>query len=464
MARPSSDNSFLVGPIGLIYARTALPIIFVMGMNGLLTITDAMFLGWFVGPTALAAVTLMFPVYMAIVAIATLVSSGMSSILARRLGGGQLVEAQQVFAGAHGLALALGALLIATFFLFGEGLTSIASRGSEELASMGYVYLAITIATCPLSFILAVNSDALRNEGRAQLMALMSLLVSVANIGLNYLFIAVLDLGVAGSAIGTATAQLTAFAIIVAFRSFGSTILRPSSLYHYGVGDSWREMVALGAPQSLSYFGVALSSMAIILMLQYVEVTSYDSTVTAYGIMTRVLTFTFLPLLGVSMAMQTITGNNFGSGQWERSNTSLKTAIILGFVYCALVQTILMLFPVQIGRLFVEDPVVLADLARIIPVVVCMFFLSGPLMMIATHFQSIGDAGRAAILSLSRTYLFSIPLTLTLPRFIGESGIWAAGPTAEVCALVLTALVLAQLSRSSSMRLGLFQEAREELA
>ena len=84
-ANPS--NTFLQGPLGAIYVRTALPIIFVMGMNGLLAVADALFLGRYVGPDALAAVTLMFPVYMLIVALSTLVASGMSSLLARHLGG-----------------------------------------------------------------------------------------------------------------------------------------------------------------------------------------------------------------------------------------------------------------------------------------------------------------------------------------------------------------------------------------
>jgi hypothetical protein len=48
----------------------------------------------FRGPQALAAVTLMFPLYMLIVALATLVSSGMSSILARHLGAWRVQEAR----------------------------------------------------------------------------------------------------------------------------------------------------------------------------------------------------------------------------------------------------------------------------------------------------------------------------------------------------------------------------------
>ena len=109
-------NRFTEGSLGTIYVRTALPIIFVMAMNGLLSVTDAVFLGFYVGPDALAAVTLMFPFYMLIVALSTLVANGMSSLLARALGAGDHDRARTIFAGAHGLALGLGLILIVLFF------------------------------------------------------------------------------------------------------------------------------------------------------------------------------------------------------------------------------------------------------------------------------------------------------------------------------------------------------------
>jgi len=101
-------NTFTDGALGTIYMKTALPIIFVMGMTGLLSLADALFLGIYVGPDALAAVTLMFPVYMLIVALSTLVANGMSSLLARSLGAGDLDGARATFAGAHGLVLSDG--------------------------------------------------------------------------------------------------------------------------------------------------------------------------------------------------------------------------------------------------------------------------------------------------------------------------------------------------------------------
>ncbi len=441
-------NTFTDGPLGPIFLKTALPIIFVMAMNGLLSVADALFLGLYVGPDALAAVTLMFPLYMLIVALSTLVANGMSSLLARALGAGDLGGARATFAGAHGLALGLGAVLIGLFVFFGHPVALLAAGGSESLAQMGLVYLRITVIFSPLLFVLSVNSDALRNEGRVGFMAAMSLLVSLANIGFNYVLIAVLEMGVAGSALGTAAAQVLAFSIIIAFRVFGETSLRPSVLLSHSMFGNWRRILALGAPQSLNFIGLALGSAAIIASLQWVGRPGYVDTITAYGIITRVTTFAFLPLLGLSFATQTITGNNFGAALWHRSDASLRIAMGVAFVYCAVVQSVVMLLPAQIASAFVDDPAVIAEVARILPVMTCAFVLTGPLMMIATYFQAIGAASKAALLGLSKPYAFALPLTFLLPRVFGERGIWFAGPSAELLLVALAAGVLWHTARS----------------
>lgn len=452
----SSLNNFTQGSLRTIYLKTALPIIFVMGMNGLLSVADALFLGVFVGPQALAAVTLMFPIYMLIVALSTLVSSGMSSVLARYLGAQDLDGARGVFAGAHGLAISLGVGLILLFIVLGRPMSLIAAGGSNELAEMGLTYLAITVFFSPLLFVLSVNSDALRNEGRIGFMSAMSLLVSIANIVFNYILIALLDMGVAGSAYGTAAAQALAFIIIFAFRLFGNTPLKPITILRFSIRRYWGSILALGAPQSLGFLGLALGSVAIIAALQMFGGTGYENTISAYGIITRVITFAFLPLLGLSFAMQTITGNNFGAEFWSRSDASLKTAIWSALIYCGLVQIIVMMMPGVIASFFVDDQAVISEVARILPIMTSVFFLMGPLMMIGAYFQAIGLATHAAVLGLTKPYIFAIPLTFLLPLGLGEVGIWLAGPIAEIMLLGLTIVLLMRRAHQTDLKWGVY--------
>lgn len=453
-------NTFLDAPLGVVYLKTALPIIFLMGMNGLMTVVDALLLGHFVGPEALAAVTLMFPPFMLIVALSTLVANGMSSILARLLGGNRLAEAQTVFASAHILSLLVCAILMLLYWLGGEPAALLAAGGSVHLAGLGLTYLGIMVMFSPLQFIVSINSDALRNEGRIGFMAITGLLISLANIGFDYLLIVNFRMGVAGSAYGTVLAQVLALGVIAVFRFRGQTSLRLGPVFRHKLATAWGEILALGAPQSLGFVGLALGSGVIVACVQWVGVPDYQLTLSAYGIITRIITFTYLPLLGLSFAMQTITGNNYGAGDWRRSDGSIRLAILTALIYCAVVQLAVTVTAPQIGAIFVTDARVIAEVARLLPVMAALYFIAGPLMMISAYFQAIGDAPRSALLSLSKPYLFAIPMTFLLAFVIGEWGIWLAGPTAELMALTLTIVVLYRLSRQRALRWGLFKSGQ----
>nr|WP_321443897.1 MATE family efflux transporter [uncultured Cohaesibacter sp.] len=451
-----THSPFLSGALGVHFARTALPIIFVMSMNGLLAVADAIFLGLYVGPEALAAVTLIFPIYMLMVALSTLVSNGLASILARQLGAGQIDEARAHFSGAHGLALLVGALFILGYLTFGKDITLAAANGSKDLADLATIYLRLMVFASPLVMVLSLHVDTLRNEGFAPIMAAMSLLVSLANIGFNALFIIWLGLGIAGSAYGTIAAQLLAFTIIIGFRHWGPSTFKPLNLMRHSLTTGWRPILALGAPQSLGFVGMSIIATATITALQWVGSSQYGATISAYGIITRMMTFYFLPLLGLGQAMQSILGSNYGAALWLRSDKTLRIALGAALTYSLLAQALFMLAPDWLGSLFVTDSAVIGEVQRILPKTTLLMFTAGPIFIIATYFQAIGDVPRSAILSLSKTYCFMLPLIFILPFLTGEVGIWFASPIADVLMVAITLPLLRQMAQKTGYQWGLF--------
>ena len=451
------SNIYLTGPIPGLFAKTAAPIILVMGVNGLFTVVDAYFLGAYVGADALTAVTLMFPLYMLLVALSTLVSNGFASVFARLLGAGRQDTARTVFAQAIQLSLVVCAMLIALFLIAGHALSLTAANGDRGLAATGFRYISILVVCSPLVFVLAINIAALRSEGRLGAMAAITLMSALLNIAFDYLFIVELDAGVAGSAWGTVLAQFCAMSAVMLYR-----LSRPpkgaSRRAPVWAGTAhWRELVALGAPSSLGYLGLSLSAGLTLVCLQLWSGDRYAQIAGAFGIITRLMTFSFLPLLGLSMAFQTIAGNNFGAKLWTRTDRSIVMALAVAFLYCAAVESTFLSARSGIGFIFVEDAGIAAEIARILPYAVMTMFVFGPLMMIGAYFQAIGDAPRAALLGLSRTYLFALPLTFLLPFRFGEPGIWYAGVVAELLVLALTVLVLFHRRQAAGKRWGLLE-------
>jgi putative MATE family efflux protein len=438
----ASQNRFLTGSPTRLFIVNAVPMMVIMAMSGLLTVVDAVFLGHFVGASALAAVSTVFPLLMVTIALSTLVSGGMSSLLARRLGAGDLRRAQAVFAQAHGLALCIAALMMLAFWVAGRLLIDELAGGARDVAQMAYTFLAITVCAMPVQLLLAVHGDTWRNEGRAGLIALLSCAVTLANIALNYGLIVGLNLGVAGSAWGTALAQTFGLALLVGLRSRTTVGLTLGGLARARWWGGWRAILALGAPVSLSFLGIALVAAMVITTLRLTTGPDFAQTVAAYGIVTRLFSFTFLPLMAIALATQSIVGNNYGAGLYDRTYSTLRLSLGVAFAYSLLVEISLLSMGETIGRWFVAEPGVVLRVAEILRPMVACYLFSGPVLVLALYFQAIGEPAQSAALSLTKPFLLSPLLIAALGSLSGAGAIWFAFPIADSIILGIALMIL----------------------
>ncbi|ANK85009.1 MULTISPECIES: MATE family efflux transporter [unclassified Rhizobium] len=452
MTDPSKGNAFLTGWLPGVFIRTAAPIVAITTVNGLFTVVDAYFLGAYVGPDALSAVSLIFPGLMLLVALQSLVSNGMGSILARRLGAGDRQGARRVFSGAHTLALAVIVILIMVYWTLGGRIINAGAAENTAVADGATLFMGAMIASTPVSFFLSLHLDGLRCEGRIGFMTAVTLSASLLNILANWLFMAAMHWGVLGSAAGSIASQFVCLVAVLVYRWRRPATLRPAPAFAL---VEWRGIVALGAPMSLGFIGISLASAAILVNVSLWSTRDYTATIAAYGIITRILTFTYLPLLGLSIALQTIAGNNHGAGLGLRVGRSLQIAMLSALVYCSLVEITVELLAGRIGAVFVGDPAIIAEVRRILPWTIGAYFLFGQMLILSSYFQSIGDAPRAAIFGLSRPYLLTVPLTFLLPFVFGEQGIWMVPVFAEAGMVALALLVLSENARRRGWRYGL---------
>ncbi|KAA9370586.1 MATE family efflux transporter [Ochrobactrum quorumnocens] len=453
----SLDNRFLHASPARVFLANVLPMTLIMVMNGLLSVVDAVFLGHFVGARAMAAVSLVFPAVMLTIAMSTLVSGGMSSQIARQLGGSRIAEASATFARAHGLALVIALALIVLFFLVGRPLINGMADGDVQLAEMAYLFLLITMLTLPLQFILGLHADAWRNEGRAGLIAVMSVGVTLANIVLNYILIAQMGLGIAGSALGTAFAQALGLLLLLGFRQFRRGAISLDVLWRNSWVEGWARIAGLGAPLSLSFIGIALSTAFVICALRLSEGMDYALNVAAYGIVMRIFGFTYLPLMAVALAMQSIVGNNVGAGLYKRSDTVLRIALTTVFIYCLIIQIVVLSVGNSIGLIFVDDLAVSHAVGEIIRPMTYVYLFIGPVLVFALYFQAIGQPTRAAILTLSKPFVLLPAFVTTLTAFWGGKAIWFAFPLADcmIAVIAFAVMISALKKRTPAGGLGL---------
>ncbi len=449
-------NPYLSGPVPAVFFKTVFPIALIMIVNGLYTVIDALFLGIYAGADALTAVTLTFPIFMLLVAVSTMVSAGMASIIARCFGAGDMEQAKTVFSSAHVLSLVISILLAALFSMFGHFAISAAAGGDASLTEQGWRYIAILIYCSPLMLILSIQGDELRSEGRAGTMALIGVLSTLLNIVFNYVFIAILEWGTVGSAIGTVAAQLVAISVVAWLRLSGATTIGILWPERGAAMAQWKNIILLGLPPSLGFAGIALNSSVVIVMVRIWGGEGYADTIAAYGVLTRIMTFGFMPLMALNLAAQSMAGNNYGAKAFDRSNGTLITAFSTALIYAALFEICMIVFADPVGRLFVENRLVVDEIVRIMPVALVTYVLGAPLFVLAGYYQALGIAWAAGALSLSKPYLIAVPLVVVMPYFFGEPGIWYSIPAGDVLMLAVCFAVLNKVRQTNGASFGLF--------
>ncbi|SDE78900.1 putative efflux protein, MATE family [Salipiger thiooxidans] len=444
-AAKTIENPFLTLPVRRLFLSNALPMAVVMSTSGLLNVVDGMFVGHFIGAHALAAVSLAFPVAMLLTALTTLTGGGMSSLMARYLGKGARRDAGAVFAGAHGLALALSAALMLGALMFGPSLVSFLAAGNEPLAAPARAYLRILILGAPVQFGLGLHADALRNEGRSGHIALLSVIVNLLNVAANYIAIVVLDFGIAGSAIGTVAAQSLGVMLLLLVRKRDPALLPLDMIRNASWLTGWRQILALGLPLSLSFIGMALVAGTVLLAIGNTAA-DHGTYVAAYGIVTRILGLAFLPQMAIALTTQSITGNNVGAGRTDRASAALRLAIGCAFLWCLGVTLTAMRAGEMLGALFSDNQEVIIAVGAIMRPMTALYAVTGPILVIAMHYQAMGHPLRTAVLTLGKPWLLTPALVIVLNAHSGLQGLWYAFPAADA-ALALVALMIIFRSR-----------------
>lgn len=162
-----------------------------------------------------------------------------------------------------------------------------------------------------------------------------------------------------------------------------------------------------------------------------------DLAIGANGIITSVALLLVMLIVGISQGMQPIVGFNYGAGNQQRVQQTLKLAILTATCIMGIGWICSQLFPEWIVRGFTRDPELVAIASNGLRINLMMVFVVGSQITISQFFQSIGIAWKTIFLSLTRQVLFLIPAVLVLPSFIGLDGVWFASPFSDLLAAIV---------------------------
>ena len=154
-------------------------------------------------------------------------------------------------------------------------------------------------------------------------------------------------------------------------------------------------------------------------------------------------------ITGFATGLAPIVGYSFGAGNSDYIKRVMKIALISAFI-AGLVCWIIVLFSsAKIAELFSpENETVMALASSGFGIFAAAFLLNGFNILVTAYFTSIGNAKISAIIASMRGLLLINIFILILPRLVGDAGIWASYPLAELVTFLFAARFLRKSVRA----------------
>ncbi len=423
LERETRGTKLLRGDPKKAIIKLSLPMMLAMLVQTIYNLADGIWVAG-LGPKALAAIGLFFPLFMVIISLAAGVGVGASSVVAQKIGEKDKKGADSAASLAMILSVSIG--LVATVLLLpsvGPILKFAGASGETLDFSMDYATVLVYAVTL-LMFNNAVNG-VLRGEGDAKRAMLAIAAGSLLNIALDPLFIYTFGLGVKGAAYAT----VLSIAISTFLIAYWLYFKKDTYVTFHFKWDSkiLKQILRIGIPASLAQISM---SVAIYVLNVFAVKAGGDYGVAVFTSAWRVINFGTVPLIGMAMAVTSVTGAAFGERNGEKLETAYLYAVKLGLLIGVIVTVVILALAPFIARAFTYSEAgsgIYRDLIEALRVL--SLFLAGvPFgMFTSSMFQGIGQGEKSLIVTVVRTIVMQVIFSwfFVFAMEMGLVGVWA---------------------------------------
>ena len=429
-----------IAPVHKLLFKYAMPAIIAMTATSLYNIVDSIYIGHGCGALAFGALTVAKPFMDICAAFGSLVGVGASSLLAIYLGEKDYDRANRVLGNVIVMNVILSAVVMAAGLIWLDPI--LMAFGASE-ATLGYAhdYMEIILYGNILTHIYFGLNAMLRSSGHPRFSMAATIVAVVVNIILDPLFIFGMEMGVRGAALATVISQ----AVAVVWQLTKFTNKNELVRFHRGIWRLNRHITsrALAIGMSPFLYNIAHCFVVIIINNQ-LKTFGGDMAIASYGVINR-LTFVFaMMVMGLNQGMQPIAGYNYGAKQYDRVLKSFYLTCAYATGVMGIVFFLGECCPMVVTKMFTHDPELIAQTIKPMRIICSSMLIIGFQMVTGNLFTSIGKAGKAIFLSLTRQVIYLIPLTLLLPLAFTEplDGVWWSIPISDTLSAITAVIVL----------------------
>lgn len=414
--------------------KYSLPTLASMVFMNVYMMTDGIFVARLIGTTALSAVNIILPLIMLSIALGAMFATGGSAIVARKMGEGREEEARENFSLVT-LFTALCALFFAALGLafIHPIIRFLGANDATYRFCFDYAY--VTLLFFPLGVFAVLFQIFFITAGRADLGMAANMAGGVVTIALDYICIALLNMGIAGAAVSTGVGYaIPASAGLLYF------LLNRRGAIHFVRPRMDLSVLVKSCTNGSSEMVTSLSQSVITILFNNIlmrmagenGVASITIILYAQGLLNSAF-------LGYSTGIAPLISFNYGMQGHERLKKTYSISKRVIGVSSLAVFAFALLFSGPLVAVFSPaGTAVYAMAVRGLRIFSFCFLFMGFNIFASSMFTALSDGKASAIIAFLRSLVFVAISILLLPKIFQINGVWLAVPTAEILGFLVS--------------------------
>ena len=431
---PTEDSHALDGPVAPTFFRyLGLSLVGLIAMTSA-SLVDGVFIGNYVGVTALAVVNLIIPITTLLFGVGLMLAIGGSVRGGKYLGERDPAAASAVFSKTLVCATAYGVVVVALGLLLEEQLFA-ALGATPDLFPLMREYYRIVMSFLVAQLAAMTLYFFIRLDGFPNLAATALTVGAAINIALDYLFIAVYGWGLAGAAYATGLSQALPLAVMLVY------FTRPGRRLRFRFRqDNWKEIFQ-AAYNGISEFINEVSAGIVALILNWMLIQRVGvAGVAAITVVNYLMLLGFMVFFAVADTIGVMVSQNYGARDAKRISAFMATAgVTIAFVSAASIAILLMASRPMI-LLFVDDrdsEAMVAMATDFVTYVWPLFLFAGANMLMSGYLTAIHRPFQSGVVALCRGLVLPATFLVLGYYLFADYRFVAALPVAEGVAAIL---------------------------
>ncbi|HEY4512297.1 MAG TPA: MATE family efflux transporter [Candidatus Paceibacterota bacterium] len=418
----SEDHDLTIAPIPKLIAHIAWPVCIGFFFNTMFNVVDTYF-GGKISTSALAAMSLSFPVFFLIIIFDSGISTGTTAVIANAVGAKE--DTKKYAAQSISFGLIVSCLVTLGGLLFAPSLFRLLGASGEYL-ELALQYINVIFYGAIFFLMISVFNSMLQARGDTRTYRNFLIAGFFLNIILDpwllYGGLGVPAMGLRGVALATVIIQLLGMVYIFKKTLKTGLVSKDTFKNLWPEKKAFMEIVKQAVPASLNLVTIGVG----IFVITYFISQFGENAVAAYGIATRVEQISLLPTIGITIACLSIIGQNNGAKKFDRIKETLKTCLRYGLSVMAVGSVLTFIFSKLIMEFFTKDQNVVAIGAHYLKIAPFIFFAYTILFITISALQGMKKPMYAVWIGIYRQILAPVAVFWILINIfgIGIDAVW----------------------------------------